>query len=171
MVGLQGGVFVSKNRFALLLASTLLIPQVSLGNDSTVGIGSSPASGSCFPLGTATVTCTATDTSGKMATCSFTVTTFDVCLQDDATPATVLLFNSQSGDYRFCCNGTVFTGKGTVITKGSVITLQHNTTDRRVQATVDLSVFKGSAAFQSPPGTTRCTITDRDLRNNACNCP
>src|SRR3954470_6894063 len=46
MVGLQGGVFVSKNRFALLLASTLLIPQVSLGNDSTVGIGSSPASGS-----------------------------------------------------------------------------------------------------------------------------
>src|SRR6185369_14904141 len=32
-----------------------------------------PASGSCFPVGTTTVTCTATDTSGNTATCSFTV--------------------------------------------------------------------------------------------------
>jgi T5SS/PEP-CTERM-associated repeat protein len=35
---------------------------------------SSPASGSLFPLGTTTVTCTATDTAGNTNTCSFTVT-------------------------------------------------------------------------------------------------
>jgi hypothetical protein len=34
----------------------------------------SPASGFCFPVGTTTVTCTATDASGNTATCPFTVT-------------------------------------------------------------------------------------------------
>jgi hypothetical protein len=34
----------------------------------------SPPSGSVFPLGTTTVTCTATDASGNTASCSFTVT-------------------------------------------------------------------------------------------------
>jgi HYR domain-containing protein len=33
-----------------------------------------PPSGSCFPIGTTTVTCTATDSGGNSATCSFTVT-------------------------------------------------------------------------------------------------
>jgi hypothetical protein len=48
-----------------------------------------PASGSSFPLGTTTVTCTATDVSQLMSTCSFTVTvvqsTFTHCCVDDAT--------------------------------------------------------------------------------------
>ena len=124
-------------------------------------------------MNTATVTFQGIDPNptNNVATASVTVTGgFDTCLQDDANPSTVLRFNSQTGEYRLCCNGTVFTGKGTVITKGSVITLQHSPADRRLQATVDLSVFKGSAVFQSPPGTTRCTITDRDVRNNTCNC-
>ena len=95
---------------------------------------------------------------------------FDVCLQDDGNPSTVLLFSSQTGDYRFCCGGTIFTGRGTVIVKGGTISLQHNAADRRVQAIFDGSVFKGTASLQSPPGTTRCTIADRDTRNNTCNC-
>jgi predicted outer membrane repeat protein len=136
-----------------------------------VTVACSPASGSCFPLGSATVTCTATDTSGNTATCSFMVTTFDVCLQDDATPATVLLFNSQTGDYRFCCGGTVFTGRGKVRVQGCTISLEHITTDRRVQATVDKATFRGTASLQTPPGVIRCTISDRDIRNNTCKCP
>ena len=96
---------------------------------------------------------------------------FDICLQDDAKSSTVLLFNSQTGDYRFCCNGTVVTGRGTVITKGSIVTLDHLMPDRRVQATVDRSAFKGSASLQSPPGKGLCTISDRDIRNNTCTCP
>ncbi|HKQ08942.1 MAG TPA: DUF11 domain-containing protein [Blastocatellia bacterium] len=123
---------------------------------------------------TATVAFQGIDTNptNNVATASVQVTSaFDICLQDDSTPSTVLLINSHTGDYRFCCNGTAFAGKGTLTIRGSTITLQHNTTDRRVQATVDLSVFKGSAALQTPPGVTRCTITDRDVRNNTCNCP
>jgi hypothetical protein len=34
----------------------------------------SPASGFCFPIGTTTVTCSATDSGGNTATCTFTVT-------------------------------------------------------------------------------------------------
>jgi len=39
---------MNKNYFALLLAGTLMIPQVTAGsgNDSTVGVGSSPGSSS-----------------------------------------------------------------------------------------------------------------------------
>jgi hypothetical protein len=39
-----------------------------------------PASGSTFPLGTTTVTCTAVDASGNDSTCSFTVTVVDTTL-------------------------------------------------------------------------------------------
>ena len=73
-----------------------------------------PPSGTCFPLGTTTVTCTATDGSGNTASCTFKVNAFDLCLQDDSNPNTVLLINSVTGDYIFCCSGMTFTGKGTI---------------------------------------------------------
>jgi len=129
-----------------------------------------PASGSCFPTGSTTVTCTATDTSSNTASCSFTVAVFDVCLQDDSNSGTVLLFNSQTGAYRFCCGGTTFTGTGTVTQQGCVMTLQHNLATRRVLGQIDKTQFKGTASLQSPPGVKKCTITDRDTRNNSCAC-
>src|SRR5262249_27353598 len=44
-------------------------------SDNCPGVTASctPASGSMFPVGTTTVTCTATDTSGNTASCTFTV--------------------------------------------------------------------------------------------------
>jgi len=117
------------------------------------------------------VTCTATDAAGNTASCSFSVTVFDVCMQDDSNPNTDLLFNSQTGEYRFCCGGTTYTGTGTVIVKGCIITLSHNDISRRVIASVDKTQFRGTASLQSPPGSLICTITDRDIRNNSCNCP
>ena len=129
-----------------------------------------PPSGSCLPIGTSIITCTATDASGNTASCSFTVTGFDVCLQDDSDAGTVLLFNSLTGDYRFCCGGTTFTGRGLVTIKGCILTLQDYPSDRRVLCKIDKSVFRGTASLQSPPGTTVCTITDRDIRDNNCAC-
>lgn len=125
-------------------------------------------SGSPFPVGTSTVTCTATDASGNTATCSFSVTVFSGCVQDDSDPSRVVLFNAQTGQYRFCCGGTVYTGTGTVTVKGCLVTIQHNTTERRVQISTDGNT--GNASLQSPPGTTRCTIQDRNVRNNSCVC-
>jgi HYR domain len=53
-------------------AKATYAPVVS-DNCPGVGFVCSPASGSTFPIGTTTVTCTATDTSGNSAACSFTV--------------------------------------------------------------------------------------------------
>jgi subtilisin-like proprotein convertase family protein len=122
-----------------------------------------PPSGACIPPGTTTVTCTATDASGNMASCSFTVTVFNVCIQDDTNPNKVLLFitsGAQTGQYRFCCNGTTFTGVGTVKQIGSSFTLSHTPPDRRVQGTLNID-GTGTASLQNPPGTTLCTITDK----------
>jgi hypothetical protein len=129
-------------------------------------VACNPPSGSCFPIGVTTVVCTATDTAGNTATCSFTVTTFDVALQDDSDPSIILLWNSITGQYRFCCKGTTFSGVGKATIQGCVFTLQHNPVDRRVLGRVDKAVHAGNASIQSPAGTTRCTITDRNTLND-----
>ncbi|GEM_PF-2515464 len=147
-------------------------PPTATDDCGVMGIACNPPSGSSFPLGTTTVTCIATDTSANTAQCSFTVTLFDVCLQDDSNPARALLLitsGSQAGEYRFCC-GIVKTGRGVVTRKGSTFTLTHNTADRRVQATVDNGAARGSALLQSPLGSTPCSITDRNIRDNSCSC-
>jgi hypothetical protein len=99
------------------------------------------------------------------------VSGFNACLQDDSNPGTVLLWNTHTGAYKFCCGGSTYTGTGTVVSKGSIYTLTHNQGDRRVTATLDGASNKGSATLQSPPGTSRCSITDRNLSNNSCSCP
>lgn len=145
-------------------------PPTASDNCPGVTTACNPPSGFCFPVGTTTVTCTATDMSSNKATCSFTVTVFNICLQDDSNPSIVFLGNTITGAYRFCCGGTVFTGVAQVTRRGNLASFQHNAADRRVQATDDEGVFKGSASIQSPPGTIRCTIQDRDTRNNGCVC-
>src|SRR6185295_17660434 len=77
-----------------------------------------PPASTCFPVGTTTVNCTATDTSGNTATCSFSVVIFDGCLQDDSNPNTVMLLNTITGDYRFCCAGVTYVGKGKISRQG-----------------------------------------------------
>lgn len=134
----------------------------------------SPPSGSSFPLGITTVTCT-TIGIGAGASCSFTVTVipaFDICMQDNSKPANKLLFLSTTGDYIFClADGSKFTGRGTVSRKGSTVTLTHNSATHRVQATVTLGgVNKGTASLQSPPGIAKATITDSNTTNNNCVC-
>src|SRR4029078_5294871 len=49
----------------------------------------SPASGSTFPKGTTTVTCTATDSSGNNGSCTFTVTVNDTQAPTIACPANI----------------------------------------------------------------------------------
>lgn len=95
---------------------------------------------------------------------------FDVCLQDESNPTVAFLGDSSTGEYRFCCDGTTFTGRAKVTRKGSLITFQHATEDRRLTAKFDGGTSKGSASLQSPLGVTRCTIMDRNTRTNSCSC-
>jgi hypothetical protein len=129
-----------------------------------------PPSGSAFPLGATTVTCTATDTSSNTASCSFVVTVYDVCLQDDSSPSTVLLWNSATGDYLLCAAGGSYTGRGRSMIQGCIYTLNVETTARRIMARIDKTGFKGSASAQIPVGRMLCAITDRNTRNNSCAC-
>jgi hypothetical protein len=58
----------------------------------SVALTSALPSGSCFPIGTSTVSYKATDAKGNMATCSFTVTVTKVVIDpcaNDATPPTI----------------------------------------------------------------------------------
>src|SRR5262249_42370593 len=140
--------------------------------DNCPGVGTpvcTPPSGSCFPIGITTVTCTVTDASGNAASCQFSVATFDICLENDGGGAT-LLINSLSGDYVACFNGSVFVGKATVSQKGCYIFVTQSGPDRRLNATVDKCQMKGSASFQFPAGTTLFTIVDRNIADNACAC-
>ncbi len=140
---------------------------VASDNCPGVTVVCNPPAGSCFPSGVTTVTCTATDGSGNTASCPFTVTVFDTALEDDSNPATILLWNSLTGQYRFCCNGITITGVGKATRQGCVYTLDHTSAaDRRVLGRVDKAVHAGSGSFQTPPGTTRCTITDRNTLND-----
>jgi hypothetical protein len=56
-------------------------------NVAVASFGCVPASGATFPLGTTTVTCTATDTSGNAATATFAVTVRDTTAPALAVPA------------------------------------------------------------------------------------
>jgi hypothetical protein len=126
-----------------------------------------PPSGSTFPVGCTVVTCNATDTSGNTAQCSFNVCVFNVCLQDDSNPNNRIVFNTATGDYRFCCNGVTLMGRGKVNIQGSTFTLEHNTLDRRLLArAVATSGGSGTASLQTPPGKLKCTITDSLSSNN-----
>jgi uncharacterized protein DUF4394/HYR domain-containing protein len=131
-----------------------------------------PASGSPFPVGTTTVTCTATDASGNTATCTFTVRTFNARLQDDSVPSTVVLWNTMTGDYIFCCGGTTFTGRGKTFNSGNNFVLDHNGTDRRVRASLSAGSFppSGNASLQFNAGSILCTIRDRDTRDDTMVC-
>ncbi|HJQ69993.1 MAG TPA: HYR domain-containing protein [Blastocatellia bacterium] len=146
-------------------------PPVASDNCPGVTTACVPPSGTPFPVGTTTVTCTATDASGNTATCSFSVTAFNVCLQDDNNPGNRLLVNTFTGQYQFFCGNTVFTGTGKMEGNrpGSCLFgLTHNTAVVRVRANWSTNTKSGDASIQSPPGTERCGIQDRDLSNNSC---
>jgi HYR domain-containing protein len=153
--------------------STVVTFPTPTASDNCPGVtvACSPPSGSTLPAGTTTVTCTATDASGNTAACSFTVTVFNGRLQDDSNPKNVLLFNTTTGDYRLCCGGTLYTGKGIAVLKGCVFTLQNDLADRRMLVNVDFSLKRGTASLQSPPGVIKCTITDRNMMDDTGTCP
>ena len=146
-------------------------PPVATDNCPGVTVACVPPSGSCLPTGTTTVTCTATDGSGNTASCSFSVSVFDARIQDDSVPTNVLLFNTTTGQYRFCCNGIVFTGVGKVTRAGCIFTLSTSQdVVQRVQATLNKSTNNGTASLQAPPGTNRCTLTDRNTLDDTAIC-
>jgi len=111
-------------------------PSVS-DNCAGATVVCTPASGSVFPVGTTTVNCVATDTSGNTASCSFTVTVYDVSLQDQST-GDIFKFNSFTGEYVFtqCSTGFTVAGIGTVASQDPRWNITDVKSDRRINASV-----------------------------------
>jgi hypothetical protein len=142
---------------------------------STVTSVCNPPSGSSFPVGTTTVTCTATNVSGTTGQCTFTVTVSSFCLQDETSPGNVVLVNASTGDFSFCCGGVpVAGGRGTLTTRGCIGSIDATKGDRQVHIRWDTSsnndVGAGTAIVQKLSNKTVCQITDKNMFNNTCQC-
>jgi uncharacterized delta-60 repeat protein len=95
---------------------------------------------------------------------------FDYCLQDDSS-GNLLQINTETWEYQFTnCAGLTIGGTGILTKRGSLITLQHNGSDRRVMATIDTSTNKATASVQLFSQGRTFTITDRNITNNTCAC-
>jgi len=144
-------------------------PPVTTG---TCGVATcSPASGSVFPVGVTTVTCSTT----AGPSCSFTVTVNSFCLQDDSSPGNVVQVNAQTGDFTFCCGGVaVASGRGTLTTRGCTGSIDASKGDRQVHIQWDTAANNGlgagTAYVQKLSSKTICQITDRNMSNNSCQC-
>ncbi len=153
------------------LSGVATFSVTALDNCATVTPVCNPPSGASFPVGTTTVTCTASD-GANTATCSFTVTAFDGRLQDDTVPTRVVIFNTITGEYRFCCDAMTLVGQASsIIRKGGEIMLQDNRSDRRVIIRVSKAIFKGTATANTlAPPNFQCQIQDRDTRDDTSLC-
>ncbi len=113
-----------------------------------VTVTSVPASGSFFPVGTTTVTSTATDASGNTRTCTFTVKVNDTQLPVITCPANIVVSNT--------------TGQC-----GAIVNFTTTATDNCPGVTVTSSPASGSFF---PVGTTTVTSTATDAAGNTATC-
>lgn len=92
------------------------------------------------------------------------------CLVDDSN-GNQIQFDKATGAYTFTnCGSFTLSGIGTVTIKGSVITLVHVASDRRLYASVDESAKKGNASLATYSGGVLRTILDRNTVGDVCGC-
>jgi uncharacterized delta-60 repeat protein len=95
---------------------------------------------------------------------------YDLCVQDDGS-GNLLQINTTTGEYQFSnCGGLTVGGTGMLTKRGSQISLQHNSADRRVTATIDTAIGRATASLQLLSQGRTFSITDRNINNNTCAC-
>jgi lysophospholipase L1-like esterase len=87
-------------------------PSVT-GGQGSVNVTCNPGSGSTFPIGTTAVSCTATDSLSRTATCSFNVTIAKI---PQLSRTKFLAFGDSitAGEVTFPVGGSLFTGQGAI---------------------------------------------------------
>jgi hypothetical protein len=161
--------------FSTSTAVSFTTPTATDNCPGTPSVTCVPPTGSMFPVGTTTVTCTATDASNNTATCMFGVNVFSFCLQDDSSPGNVVFVNAITGDYVFCSGGVqIASGRGTLTVRGCQFGIEHVKGDRRVHIGGDTSanngVGGGTAFIQKANGHMVMQLTDKNMTNNICSC-
>ncbi|MDN4594492.1 HYR domain-containing protein [Polycladomyces subterraneus] len=125
-------------------------PDPTVTDNCPVTVSCSPASGSFFPVGTTTVTCTATDAAGNTSTCSFTVTVQDTEAPVITCPADVTVPNDPGEN-------------------GAIVTYPNPTVTDNCPGPIDVSCSPASGSF-FPIGTSTVTCTATDAAGNTATC-
>lgn len=161
--------------FTTSAAASYSTPAATGNCGGNIPVACNPPSGSMFPVGTTTVTCTANGGPNNTGTCSFTVTLYSFCVQDETTAGNFALINAATGDYLFFCNGVlVASGRGTLTVRGCLGSIEHIKGDRRVLIQWDASAQSGMGSGTASVrlgSTTKCSITDKNMSNNSCVAP
>ncbi len=133
------------------------IPIVTLATSPTTGL----TNGGAFPIGTTTVTYTATDAKNNTATCSFNVviTLTNPCLTDNIPP----VLTACPANLSLTTTGTTALASWTAPT-----TTDNCTTPSVTFATSPTTGLTNGSAF--PIGTTKVTYTATDAKNNTATC-
>jgi hypothetical protein len=101
---------------------------------------------------------------------------FSACLVDESNGGNVVLFNAQTGEYRFCCNGALLaTGKGVLTIRACIGTIDELKGNRKVHIEFDTSANNGkgkgtAALFLDGSTNPKCKITDMSMAGNVCGC-
>jgi hypothetical protein len=141
-----------------------------------------PPSGSTFNEGTTTVVCTATDTSGNTAACSFTVTVgaaFGFCSVDDATGNRFqMVVNPASPSYgvwRFTvvATNTTYCGKANYVSYIPGVKLRAYDNDYSAEnptyfMDANFKGTTGTVTVRNVSGTVRLTLRDRNTLDSLC---
>jgi hypothetical protein len=143
---------------------------IATDNCGSVSVVCAPPSGTQFPPGVTTVTCTATDAASNQTSCSFTVTIFDYVIVDD-TNGKLLRFVSTTGDYDFfdCRKNKSVSGRGVVTISSCKTELRDTKPDRTLTVLTNPCTKAGNATVVYQ-GVTH-TLTDANLSNNLVKCP
>lgn len=135
------------------------LPTATDNTDPAPSVACSPVSGSTFPLGAATVTCTATDASGNSSSGTFKVTVVDTTAPVVTAPANITVPATEAGGAR----GNAWPALASFLAVGSAVDA------------VDLAPIRlapqaaGADADNStlfPVGTTTVTFRFRDASGN-----
>jgi hypothetical protein len=86
-----------------------------------------------------------------------------------------LQINTTTGDYNFirCIDGFTLSGKGTVTTANSIVTLTDKKSDRQITASFNLGQLTGSAVvtlIPAPGISETYKLNDTESRGKGCSC-
>ncbi|HXI93423.1 MAG TPA: HYR domain-containing protein [Blastocatellia bacterium] len=164
---------VTKNNDLGLCSAIVSYPNAT-ATDNCSGVGTpvcSPASGTTFPKGTTTVTCTVSDASGNPASCSFSVTVIDaqppaiscpadITLEPTCPSGAIATYTAPVGTDN-CPNATTARTAGPA--SGSVFPIGNTTVTYTVTDAVGLTA---SCSFTVKVKTAAATIQDMIARVN-----
>ena len=157
-------------------------PTVS---DNCPGVGApncTPASGSFFPTGVTTVTCSVADAVGNSASCSFTVTVtsaFGACYVDDGTGNTLSIVTDPTNplygywQFKVVAGNLTFSGVAESVNNvpgRSLIAYDHDSPTVRMDLTVYYASHTATATVKNLTTGITYTLRDRNILNDPpCN--